>query len=72
MDNKMVKTKQEHYISKNFYVIDDFCTQRCITRINNKATLKQKICYENCLRKVISGLEFLKKADQMGGVLRQA
>ena len=47
----------------HFYQINDFCLDRCFKKIKETPTARQEQCTEGCIRKVISGMDFLRQFD---------
>lgn len=58
-------------MTAHFFQINDFCLDKCFYKIKETPSIKQEQCTEGCIRKVLSGMDFLREFDKMGGVNRK-
>ena len=66
----MSKIQPDVFVARKINDAEDLCFEKCIPQITARPLKYQEICMENCLKKVISGLDFLSRVEAVGGLDR--
>ncbi len=63
----MSKIQPDAVVSRKINDVEDLCVDKCIPNITVKHSKDQEVCMENCLKKVLSALDFLSRFEKNAG-----
>lgn len=66
----MSKIQPDIFVARKINDVEDVCFDKCVPQITARPLKYQEVCMENCLKKVVSGLDFLSRVEALGGLDR--
>ena len=58
-------------VTAKFNDINDSCFDKCVSYISSKPKTAHEYCMESCIKKIVSGMDFMYRYEKTGGIIRK-